>query len=301
MSTFAVGVLLGLTLPLAERASPRKRTHQLPMNWRDVVIKSVRDFGNDRIPAAAAAVTFYVLLALFPALSAFVSLYSLVSDPGQARGELARLAGFLPSGALDVLGDELSRLTAAGHGALSLAFVASLAVSIWSANAGVKALIDGLNVAYEARETRGFIRLTLLSLALTFGGIVLAVAAAALLAVAPAWLDRTGLPHPAWLPYVRWPALLIGAELVFSVLFRLAPNRAGRWRWITPGACVAAAGWLAMSGLFSWYVSNFGHYNATYGSLGAIVGFLTWIWLSLMVLMFGAELNDALEARQSPA
>ena len=302
-SMFCVGLLVGVGVAWGERRAARRppATHESPYDiapkgWLDVLKASGRSFLDDRIPAAAAAVTFYFLLALFPALSAFASLYGLVADVHDVEKQIASMGALMPGGAISVVGDQLTRLTTTDHGALGLAFVVSLLVSIWSANSGVKALIDGLNVAYEARERRGFIKLTLVSLAFTLGLIVAAIAGMVALAAAPPLLAYVGLPHLAGLSALRWPALLVAAAVFFAALYRFAPCRpAARWRWITPGGCVAAVGWIAVSALFSWYVTNFGHYDKTYGSLGAIVGFLTWVWLSTMVLLYGAELNSAAE------
>ena len=206
------------------------------------------------------------------------------------------LSGLLPGGAISILSDELTRLTSTDHGALGIAFAISLATSIWSSNAGAKALIEGLNVAYRRPEKRNFIHLTLVSLSFTLGVIVLGICAIGLVVGAPAVLNRAGLAEPTGLGLLRWPAFLVLAALLLSVVYRYGPCRADApWRWITPGGLLAAAGWLAMSALFSWYVANFGHYNRTYGSLGAIVGFLTWIWLSLMAVLLGAEFNAEIE------
>jgi membrane protein len=303
---FAIGLLMGLGLGAVDRvwsrsaavaaAGARAAAPIPPRDWRSVLVGSVKDFNDDHIPTAAAAVTFYILLALFPALSAFVSLYGLVADVDEARRQVLALHGLLPGGAVSVLGDQLARLAVADHGGLGLAFVISLLLSIWSANAGVKALIEALNVAFETREVRGFLTLNLLSLGFTAGAIVLAVVAIVVVAAAPGVLATLGLPHLAGAAALRWPVFLIFTSGVFSLLYRYAPSRQHvRWRWVTPGGCVAALGWMVMSVLFSLFVANFGHYDRTYGSLGAIVGFLTWIWLSLMVLLFGAELNSRIE------
>jgi len=311
---FALGLLLGagltladsrvhaardrqVAIPLPEAAYPAEAPTRIPGRaWRAIFARTVREFGQDRIPAAAASVTFYMLLAIFPALSAFVSLYGLVGDVGQAQKDLAGLNDLLPGGAISVLGDQLARVAKADQGALGLAFAVSVAVSLWSSNAGAKALTEALNLAYETRERRGFVVVTLVSLAMTVGALVLAALAIAAAAAAPATLAWVGLGDFAGASLLRWPALLILAAAMFAVLYRFAPSRRGvALRWVAPGAALAAIGWIVMSALFSWYVANFGHYDRTYGSLGAIVGFLTWIWLSLMIVLFGAELNSEVE------
>jgi membrane protein len=307
---FAIGLAVGLGFAMTDLLSSIHRAALAPeaagrvirpprLSWsffREVGWKTLKAFGDDRIPTAAAGITFYMLLAIFPALSAFVSLYGLVADVADARKQVLSLAGLLPGGAISVIGDELTRLTTTDHGALGLAFAVSLATSIWSSNAGAKALMEGLNVAYEAREKRNFLHLTLVSLAFTVGGIVLAVCGIGFVVAAPALLQTAGLAAPGGLGLLRWPLFLALATVLLSIVYRFGPCRGQLpWRWITPGGFIAALGWLVMSELFSWYVANFGHYNRTYGSLGAIVGFLTWIWISLMVVLLGAELNSEIE------
>ena len=266
--------------------------------WREIAGASAREFNEDHIPTSAAAVTFYILLSLFPALGAFVSLYGLIANVEDAQQQILALGGFLPGGALQVLGDEMARLTAADHGKLGLAFALSLVVSLWSSTSGIKAMMEGLNVAYETPERRGFVRFNLVALAFTAAAIAIAIVTLGIVAAAPAVLDSVGLGHLQSLAFLRWPAFFVLTSLMLSVLYRYGPSRGPvRWRWVTPGGVVAALGWMLMSALFSWYVANFGHYDRTYGSLGAIVGFLTWIWLSLMVVLFGAELNAEIERR----
>jgi membrane protein len=310
-NAFVLGLAVGLSFALTDLLStlhhavvpPADARHSpRPVGldwrtWRDIAWRTLKAFSDDRIPSAAAAITFYMLLAIFPALSAFVSLYGLVSDVDDAKRQVLTLAGLLPGGAVSILNDELTRLTTTDHGALSLAFAVSLATSIWSSNAGAKALIEGLNVAYERREKRNFFHLTLLSLSFTVGVIALGVGGIALIVAAPPLLDHAGLAEPTGLGLLRWPAFLALGTLLLSIVYRFGPSSSGEahWHWITPGGLLAATSWLVMSGLFSWYVANFGHYNRTYGSLGAIVGFLTWIWMSMMVVLQGAEFNSEIE------
>jgi membrane protein len=264
--------------------------------WTTIIGHTIREFAKDRILAVAAGATFYALLALFPALAAFVSLYGLVADVGEARAQILSLAGVLPGGAISVLGDQLTRLGATDHGSLGFAFATGLGASLLSANAGVKALIAGLNVAYEEQEKRNFLKLNALSLGFTLAAVVFSAVAIAAVIAAPGLMRSLGFGAAAGLGIVRWPVLLVVVTAAFSCLYRYGPSRQhARWRWVTPGAAVAAVGWMGMSLLFSWYVANFGHYNQTYGSLGAAIGFMTWIWLSLIVVLFGAELNSELE------
>ncbi|HEV7873376.1 MAG TPA: YihY/virulence factor BrkB family protein [Enterovirga sp.] len=266
--------------------------------WMDIAWRVYAEIGDDRILAVAAGVTFYALLALFPAIGAFVSIYGLFADPGTINEHLASLGGFLPGGAIDVIGDQVKRITGKGTGTLGLALVSGLAISLWSANAGMKAIFDALNVAYGEREKRGFVRLNLQSLAFTLGALVFLAIAVTVVVGVPVILKFVGLgKFGEWLIWLgRWPAMFLVILLALAVLYRYGPSRdKPQWRWVTPGSILAALGWMAFSMLFSWYVGSFGNYNETYGSLGAAIGFLTWVWLSTTIVLVGAELNAEIE------
>ncbi len=311
---FALGVLVGLSLVFLDATLFGKRdekdttrlrdgrtaatapTQISAQGWKAVLGRTWSEFNSDHIPAVAGGATFFGLLALFPALGVFVSLYGLFADVEQARQHVLSLRGVLPDGAISVLSEQLARLAAAPHSGLGITFVTSLVLSLWSSNAGVKALIAGLNIAYEETERRKFIALNLISLGFTVSGILLAIAGAAL----PGVLTNAGLQGSLILTILQWPAVLIVMVALLSVLYRYAPSREhARWRWITPGSAFAALAWAGASVLFSLYVANFGSYDKTYGSLGAIVGFMTWIWISLCVVLLGAELNSELEQQTS--
>lgn len=264
--------------------------------WRDVVWRTWKEFNNDRITAVAGGVTFFSLLSLFPALAAFVSLYGLFSDVATAHEQLNLLAGFLPRDALAFVGEQMLRIADTSHSGLGAAFVVSLALSLWSANAGVKALIAGLNIAYEQRERRGFIRLNLISLTFTFGAVVFLIVAISLVVALPVALSVIGYGGPDPMLWLRWPLMLAVIMLILAVLYRYGPDRRkARWRWVSWGSAAAAVLWVAVSMGFSWYVANFAHYDRTYGSLGAVIGFMTWMWISTIVVLLGAELNAEIE------
>ena len=208
------------------------------------------------------------------------------------------LDGFLPAGAIDFLRDEVARIRGSGGATLGMAFFISLAVAIWSANTGVKALFDALNVAYGEDEKRGFFKLNAISLAFTVGILLFLLTALGAIAVLPVALDYLYLgPFSEWLISVgRWPVLFIVLMAALAILYRLGPSRDdAQWRWVSPGALFAAISWIAGSIAFSWYVANFADYNKTYGTIGAVIGLLTWIWLSATILLIGAELNSEAE------
>lgn len=272
-------------------------------DWKAILWGAYEKISDNRLLAVAAGVVFYCLLALFPALAAFVSIYGLISDPSTVNSHLALVSGVLPGGAVDILHEELSRLVANRSPALSFGLVISTLVALWSANAGVKSIIDGLNVAYERKETRSFVRLNLVAFGFTVGGIVAAVLALSMVVIAPVIFQFLGAGGTGDLVIqaLRWPALLALVVLGLAVLYRFGPSGGdGRWRWLSVGAVTAAVLWLAASALFSWYIANFGNYNATYGSLGAAIGLMTWMWISMIVVLVGAELNAQIEQRTTP-
>ena len=301
VTALGVGMLLGLSTVVADRAMRRSaRQKPAPLahghGWKAVIRRTIDEFNEDRIPAVAAGSTFFVLLALFPALGVFVSLYGLVGDVAGAERQIAGLAGVLPAGGVSVIHDQIERLAATPQTNLGVTFLISLLLSVWSANAGMKGLIAGLNVAYELHEKRNFLWLNLQSLGFTAGAIAFALVMMGAIVAVPEVLAFFGLEVLQGASVLRWPLLLVVSAVVLSLLYRFAPSPHGaRWRWITPGGVFAAVAWMAMSLAFSAYVGRFGHYDKTYGSLGAIVGFMTWIWLSLMVVLVGAELNSEIE------
>jgi membrane protein len=266
-------------------------------DWTTVLWRMYQKMNDNRLLAVAAGVVFYGLLALFPAVAAFVSLYGLVADPSTIHVHLSLVAGVLPQGALDIVDEQLLRLTAHRTSALSIGFIGGLLFALWSANAGSKAIMDGLNVAYGETEKRGFVRLNLVALAFTLGAIFALMLALSAVVVAPIVLSHFGLGSgiDALVDVARWPALLALVLLALTMLYRYGPSLSNpQWTWLFPGNVLAAVVWLAISGLFSWYIASFGSYDATYGSLGAAIGMMTWMWISTIVLLLGAELNAEL-------
>jgi membrane protein len=310
---FAVGTALGLLAGLGavfldrkmgaskdNATSPRTAAsgpQQFPAaTWRHIAVRTWKSFNDDQIAAVGAGVTFFGLLAMFPALGAFVALYGLFADVHAAQKQISAMQGLLPSGAVSVIGDQITRLTLTNHRKLGATFLVSLLLSIWSSNAGLK----GLNVAYEEKESRGFIQLNLVSLAFTMGATIFAILSIAAVVAAPGLLSALGFASFYGVSLLRWPALLLIVIALLSLVFRFGPDRAqAKWRWITPGSSFAAIAWIGMSIGFSWYVANFGSYDRTYGALGAVVGLMTWIWLSTMVVLLGAELNSEIEKHTS--
>lgn len=270
--------------------------------WKEILKRLVKAFDEDRILANAAAVTFYSILALFPALGALVSLYGLFNTPSDVEDQMRALSGFVPAGGMQVVSDQLHSLATGDSGSLSFRLVVGLATALWSANSGVKGLFDALNAAYEVQEKRSFLKLTVISFAFTLAGLAFVLLAMAAVVVLPAVLNFVGVGNSldTMLRLVRWPVLLIFVGLILATIYRYGPSRkAPKWRWVTWGSGFASVAWIVLSVLFSWYVTNFGNYNKTYGSLGAVIGFMTWIWLSVAIVLIGGELNRETEARST--
>lgn len=299
----------GLSVPAAappatfDKAEPgRGRAADAPQEipakgWKDILWRTAKEVSADRLSMVAASVTFYSLLAVFPALGVVVSLYGLVADVAAAREQILQIAPFVPAGVLLILSEQMQRLVTQDPPSLSLAFIVSLLVSVWSANAGMKALFDGLNVAYDETEKRNVVTLTATTYGFTLGALLFVTTAIGILVVTPIVFRAMGLSafDEVWIP-LRWLVLLAFTTVAFSVIYRFGPSRQlARWRWVTWGAVLAAFLWLAGSLAFSWYVNHLAHYDRTYGPLGAVIGFMMWIWFSVMVVLIGAELNAEIE------
>jgi membrane protein len=275
------------------------RPSEIPARgWKDILWRVYEGISEDRILANAAGVTYYALLALFPGIAALVSIYGLFADPATIVSHLDAIAGFAPGGAVDVIRDQLTRLAAQGSTTLGISFVVGLLISLWSANAGIKALFDALNAVYQEKEKRSFIRLNAVTLSFTIATIAFLLIALAGVVALPIILNYLPLPGVTSLvlEIARWPILLVLVAFGLTLIYRYGPSRTEpRWQWITWGSAFAAIAWLAASALFSWYAANFGTFNKTYGSLGAIIGFMMWMWLSIIVVLVGAKLNAEIE------
>jgi membrane protein len=288
----------GLAAAEGDRGRSAHAPTQIPARgWKDVLWRTWKEVGEDDVMTVARSIAFSGILALFPALAAFVSIYGLFADVNTARQHLSTLTGIVPAEVMTLLGEQMVRIAAQKDANLGFTSLLGVALSIWSANAGVKALFKGLNIAYEEEEKRNFIQLNLITLAFTVGAIAFLTLAIAAMVVVPLALKLLGIGGAAaFLALLRWPVLLALAAVGLSAVYRYGPSRdKPKWRWVTWGSGIAAVLWLAASALFSWYLSNFANYNETYGSLGAVFGFMMWLWLSGVVVLFGAELNAEME------
>ncbi|MBI1203375.1 MAG: YihY family inner membrane protein [Rhodopseudomonas sp.] len=272
--------------------------------WRHVLYRTYGEINDDRLLALAAGVVFYGLLAIFPAITALVSSYALFAKASTINNHLALLSSLMPPSAYSIVDEQVTRIVIRTTGDLSLTFFFGLGLAVWSANAGVKAIIDALNIVYGVRERRGFIKLNLVSLAFTVGALVAMLVAFAAIVILPVVLSY--LPFYGYgatlLPWLRWPALLVAVMFGLAVLYRFGPNRDNpRWQFVSAGALFSALAWLGGSALLSFYLGRFAHYDATYGSLGAAIGLMMWLWMTAIVVLVGAELNSEIDKAVSPA
>jgi membrane protein len=272
---------------------------QIPWaGWKDILWRTFSQISEDRLLAVAAGVVFYSLLALFPAVTAFVSFYGLFAKASTVSSHLFLLASVMPEGGVQIVQEQIGRLLAKGDNQLGFGLLFGLGLALWSANAGMKAVIDALNVVYDEVEKRGIIKLNLVSLAFTLSGIAAMLLAVAAVVIFPLVLSHFGLGALSGrlIAILRWPALLLGLLVALAVLYRYGPSRReARWKWLSVGAFVAAFAWLGGSALFSWYLARFANYDATYGSLGTAIGLMMWMWLTFIVVLVGAELNSEIE------
>ncbi|MGF1624679.1 MAG: YihY/virulence factor BrkB family protein [Alphaproteobacteria bacterium] len=276
---------------------------QIPIRgWKDILLRVWKEIDKDRIDLIAAGVTFWLILGLFPALVAVVAVYGLIADPTTLRDHLEILSGVVPESGMQVIEDQLDRLVTENDRRLSFTALTGLAIALWSTNTGMKALFAGIGVAYDEPEKRGFILLTLVTLMFTVGALIFGVILFTAIGAVPLVLALVYLPSDVeWLiVVVRWPIVLVAAIIGLATLYRYGPSRRrAKWRWITWGSALTTLLWLVISIAFSWYLANFSNYDRTYGSLGAVVGFMIWLWISVLVLLLGAELNAEIEHQTS--
>ncbi len=266
--------------------------------WKGVLLRVRGQVRDDNVSLLSAGVAFYSMLSIFPALIALISIYGLVAEPETARAQVQRLADVMPRQARQTLTGQLEALTHSAGRGLSLGAVLGILAAVLAASAGMRAMIAGINVAYDCVETRRFLRLRGLALLLTLGAIVTMAVAVGIIVVLPVVTGMLGPVGRVVLAVVRWP-LLAGLMLAgLAVLYRYAPDRDdAELRWLSWGSLLATALWLLGSALFSLYVNSFGNYNRTYGVLGAVIVLLIWLFLSSFVVLVGAELNNELELR----
>jgi membrane protein len=276
---------------LAER--PEHIPHK---GWIDILWRVGGAYFGDRVGFVAGGVTFFTVLSLFPTLGAFVTIYGLFADPADAWGRLQFLYSVLPTGVAQFLGGEMQRLAQNTNTQLTVTLIGTLALSLWTANGAVKVLFYGLNIAYHEVEKRNLIKYNLICMAFTLSGLLGVLITAGLVVGVPVFMALFGLEDEwAHLAFLRWPVLFLVYIAALTVVYRFGPCRQrARWRWLTPGAIFAAVLSVTVSLLFSWYLQSFVRIDS-YGPLAAIMGFFLWTWLSVQIILMGAELNAEIE------
>jgi membrane protein len=274
-----------------------QRPEHIPhKGWLDIVWRVGASYFGDRVGFVSGGVTFFVVLSLFPTLAAFVTLYGLFADPADAWSRVQFLYSVLPSGVAQFLGGEMQRLAENARTTLTFTLVWTLALSLWTANGAIKMLFYGLNVAYHEVERRNIVKYNLICMAFTITGLISILVTAGLIVGVPVVLGVFGLAAEwAYLAPLRWPILGAVYVAALTVIYRFGPCRStARWRWLTPGAIFAALLSVGLSLVFSWFLQTFVR-TASYGPLAAMMGFLLWTWLSVQIIIMGAELNAEIE------
>jgi membrane protein len=281
----------------------KNRLQSIPRpRWWAFAVDLYKNINNDNVTLISAGIAFYFLMAIFPAIAAGISIYGLFSDPYEVMEKAKAVEQFLPKDAMGILMDQAGKIASADTGVLSFSLLTSLLLTLYTTMQGAKALITGCNIAYNCAERRNVFKLNLTAYALTLFLVVYFILSLGLVAIIPAVVGVLNIFYPLdiLLLWCRWPAMFVLALSGLSVVYRFAPSRLDpRWEWLNPGAVTATSLWLFLSSLFSAYVSNFGKYNETYGSLGAVVILLLWFLLTALTILLGAEVNATLEQRKN--
>jgi membrane protein len=280
----------------------RGRTAESPSDipkagWKDILKRSIAQIQGDHLPLISAGVAFFFLLGLFPGLAAMVSIYGWLADPVTVAGHVDEIAKVLPGEAADIIHEQIDSLASANSGA-GWGAVIGVLLAIWAGSKAMKGMVEALNIAYNEKEDRGLIKKQLVYLGLTLGAVLVGIVSILLIAIVPAVVDFLPIPDGAKsaLIWLRWPLLLLIGMTSIAAVYRYGPARAKpEWRWVSWGAGAATILWLLASALFSVYVTNFGNYNETYGSLGAVVVLMMWLYLTAFLILMGAEVDAEME------
>ena len=272
---------------------------QIPARgWKDVLVRSYKGLATKNLGIVSAGVAFYSLLAIFPGLAALVSVYGLIADPSDVQGLIDLTGRVIPGNANKLLADEMTSLVHQPSTGLSFAAISGILFALWSAHSGITTIMTALNIAYGETERRGYVKRNLLALGLTLGAIMFIIVALALIALLPAIIGYLPLPDE-WkdtLALVRWPVLIVMVMLGLAIIYKLGPSRdRAKFKWVTPGAALTTVLWVGGSAAFSFYVSRFGSYDKTYGSLGAVIVLLMWLYITSYLVLIGAEVNAEAE------
>ncbi len=271
-----------------------------PAGWKDTLFRVKDEIGKDHVGLIAAGVAFYGLLALFPGITASMAIAGLLTKPAAIVDQLDRIGQMLPPEAADIIITQARDVAGSETTGLGLAAIIGILLAIYSASKGVGSLIEGLNVAYDEEEKRGFVKLKLVTLGLTamlIFGLLVGLSTSLIVPVVLTSLGMGAIVETV-IGAVSWAVMFALTIFGLAVFYRYGPSRdKPEWRWVSPGALVACILWLIGSAGFAWYVANFGSYNETFGTLGGAIILLMWLWLSAYIVLFGAELDSELEAQ----
>jgi membrane protein len=285
----------GANVPGSRAEAP---THIPKRGWFQVTKRAWAESKADQVPLLAAGVAFFSFLSLFPAMIAAVMVYGLVADPKTVADQAKQLSDALPKDAASLITGQMEAITKTPQQSLGLGLIIALVLALWSASGGVGNVMSAVNIAYDEDETRGFVKRKALAILFTLGAILFAVVAIVLIAVLPVLLDElipSGVVR-VLIEVGRWVGLLVAVMVALAVLYRYAPDRdAPQLKWASVGAVVSTVIWLIASLGFSLYVDNFGSYGKTYGALAGVVVLLLWLWISMFVVLLGAEINAEAE------
>lgn len=279
-------------------ASAESPTDIPSAGWKQILVRTKDEIKDDNVALMAAGVAFYAMLALVPAMIAAVTLWGLVSDPAQIQQTVEGFASGLPQSAADLVTSQMESIAQSSSDALGFALVASVLGALWSASSGTKGLMNAVNSAYDEKETRGFLKVRGLALALTIGAIFFGLIAIGLIAVVPAVLGNLGLGETGemLIRWGRWPMLALAVVAGLAVIYRFAPDRDHpRWNWASLGSVIATVIWLVASAGFAWYVNSFGSFGETYGSMAGVIVLMLWLFLTAFAILLGAEVNAEME------
>lgn len=268
--------------------------------WKDILLRVKDEISKDNVGLIAAGVAFYGLLALFPAITAIIAVSGLLVEPNVVVEQLNSLSGLMPDEVIKIVTDQATAVAGSREGGLGLAALLGFLIALYSASKGMGSLMQGINVAYDEDEERGFIKLKLVTFALTLFLILgLLIAMGAMLAL-PVVLSlfHWGPVFEALLTIALWAGLVVLTILGLAVLYRYAPSRDNpEWSWASLGAIVGCLMWIVASAGFAFYVANFGSYNESFGTLAGVIVLLMWFWISAFIILLGAELNAEMEAQ----
>lgn len=262
--------------------------------WKDTFLRVKNGIKRDHVSMVSAAMAYYCLFAFVPALTSVVLIYAWISDPSEIYGHIEKASSVIPAELQTMLKSQLGGLASKASSTLGIGAIGSLLVSLWAASKASSALIEALNIIYEQEEKRGFFKSTALALGMTLLGAVLSILAIGVIVGIPAITNFFNFPEAIETAATigSWVLLLAIFSFYLSFAYRYGPDRdKAKWKWVSSGAVIASVLWVIVSALFSWYAKEFGNYNKTYGSLGAVIVLMMWLYISSFVVLLGGEIN----------